>query len=194
MDTDHLSTESQYESWAKRYHEATVSLDNREDKVEAISDEIEHDLRLLGATAIEDRLQDGVPETIADLKEADIKIWVLTGDKLETAIAIGHSTNLIGRDDNIVIIRGGGEGATPVYMQMLNAVEQFFPESGILQEEGIGLDESEQQQTTGFPLQRVNTGVSSLVGHNNGERPGGFVLVIDGAALTHVRLFMGFVV
>ncbi|RPD56361.1 phospholipid-translocating P-type ATPase [Lentinus tigrinus ALCF2SS1-7] len=177
--------ESQYESWSKRYHEASISLDDREDKVEAVSDEIEHDLHLLGATAIEDRLQDGVPEAIADLKEADIKIWVLTGDKLETAIAIGHSTNLIGRDDNIIIIRGGGEGSTPVYVQMLNAVEQFFPESGILQEDGVGLDESQQEQTGGYPLQRVNTGISSLVGHNNGERPGGFVLVIDGGALTH---------
>ncbi|KAH9848849.1 phospholipid-translocating P-type ATPase [Lenzites betulinus] len=180
--------EDEYEAWAKRYHEATVSLDEREEKVEAVSEEIEYGLSLLGATAIEDRLQDGVPETIADLKEAGIKIWVLTGDKLETAIAIGHSTNLIGREDNIVIIRGGGEGATPVYMQMLNAVEQFFPESGILEEDGVKLDDSmvlPQQQSRGYPLQRVNTGGSSLVGHNNGDRPGGFVLVIDGAALTY---------
>ena len=79
-------TEDEYNAWAKRYHEASTSLENREDKVEAVSDEIEHGLSMLGATAIEDRLQDGVPEAIADLKEADIKIWVLTGDKLETAI------------------------------------------------------------------------------------------------------------
>ncbi len=63
-------------------------MDDRDEKVEAVSDEIEQGLRLLGATAIEDRLQDGVPETIADLKEADIKVWVLTGDKLETAIGM----------------------------------------------------------------------------------------------------------
>lgn len=56
--------------------------------MEAVSDEIERDLRLLGATAIEDRLQDGVPEAIADIKLAGIKIWVATGDKLETAIGI----------------------------------------------------------------------------------------------------------
>ena len=94
----------------------------------------------------------------------------------------------------MIIIRGKGEGATPVYMQMLNAVEQFFPGSGILQDEGIGLDESQQQQaTSGYPLQRVNTGVSSLVGHNNGERPGGFVLVIDGNALGDVRGRLHFV-
>lgn len=51
-----------------------------------MSNELEQDLRLLGATAIEDRLQDGVPETIAALKRTGIKIWVATGDKMETAI------------------------------------------------------------------------------------------------------------
>ena len=80
----HLDEE--YQQWSERYQEAIVSLDDREAKVEALGEEIERNLRLLGATAIEDRLQDGVPETIADLKEAGIKIWVATGDKLETAI------------------------------------------------------------------------------------------------------------
>jgi phospholipid-translocating ATPase len=61
-------------------------MDDREGRIEAVADELERNLRLLGATAIEDRLQDGVPETIADLKKAGIKIWVATGDKMETAI------------------------------------------------------------------------------------------------------------
>lgn len=61
-------------------------LEKREETVDRISAELEEGLWLLGATAIEDKLQDGVPETIADLKEAGIKIWVATGDKLETAI------------------------------------------------------------------------------------------------------------
>lgn len=78
--------ESEYEDWSHRYHEATVALEGREEEVEKASDEMEQGLRLLGATAIEDKLQDGVPETIADLKRAGIKIWVATGDKLETAI------------------------------------------------------------------------------------------------------------
>jgi len=63
-------------------------MEDRDEKVEATSDELERDLRLLGATAIEDKLQDGVPEAIADLKRAGIKIWVATGDKLETAIGM----------------------------------------------------------------------------------------------------------
>ena len=80
--------EEYYDEWAERYHAATVALDNREEQIAAICEEIERDLRLLGATAIEDKLQDGVPETIADLKLAGIKVWVATGDKLETAIGM----------------------------------------------------------------------------------------------------------
>jgi phospholipid-translocating ATPase len=61
-------------------------LEDREAKLAAVSEEIELDLRLLGATAIEDKLQDGVPDTIADLKRAGIKVWVLTGDKVRLMI------------------------------------------------------------------------------------------------------------
>lgn len=78
--------EDDYEVWARKFQEASVSLDDREAKLEAVYEEIEGGLSLLGATAIEDRLQDGVPEAIADLKLAGIKVWVATGDKVETAI------------------------------------------------------------------------------------------------------------
>ncbi|TFK36361.1 hypothetical protein BDQ12DRAFT_686784 [Crucibulum laeve] len=178
--------EEEYAAWSERYHEATVAMDDREKKVEAVSNELEQDLRLLGATAIEDRLQDGVPETIEDLKRAGIKIWVATGDKLETAIAIGHSTNLIGRDSNIIVIRGGNpETARPVYQQLMNAVEEFFPESTILKDEGHVRNSAPLTSPygSGDVLRRTDTGISSIVGSNNGDRPGGFVLVIDGGAL-----------
>lgn len=56
-------------------------MENREDKVSDVYEEIELGMILVGATAIEDKLQDGVPECIANLANADIKIWVLTGDK-----------------------------------------------------------------------------------------------------------------
>lgn len=56
-------------------------MDGREDKLGTIYDEIECDMELVGVTAIEDKLQDGVPQTIANLQMAGIKIWVLTGDK-----------------------------------------------------------------------------------------------------------------
>lgn len=58
-----------------------MSHENKDDKLDAIYEEIEKDMTLLGATAIEDKLQDGVPQTIANLGLAGIKLWVLTGDK-----------------------------------------------------------------------------------------------------------------
>ncbi|RDB22204.1 putative phospholipid-transporting ATPase C24B11.12c [Hypsizygus marmoreus] len=177
--------EDEYRAWSERYHEATIAIDGRDERIEAISDELEHDLRLLGATAIEDRLQDGVPETIADLKRAGIKIWVATGDKLETAIAIGHSTNLIGRESNIIVIRGGNPHGRPVYQQMVHAVEEFFPEGDLLTEAEAAAAQAQPADVEDYQLRRIETGISSIVGSNNGERPGGFVLVIDGDALHH---------
>lgn len=59
----------------------SIAMENRDEKLDAVYEEIETDLMLIGASAIEDKLQDGVPETIANLAVADIKIWVLTGDK-----------------------------------------------------------------------------------------------------------------
>lgn len=65
---------------------------------------MESNLQLLGASAIEDKLQDGVPETIFKLMEADIRIWVLTGDKQETAIEIGKSCKLIQESMEVIIL------------------------------------------------------------------------------------------
>lgn len=57
----------------------------------ACCEDMERGLALLGATAVEDKLQEGVPEAIASLKAAGVAVWVLTGDKMETAISIGHT-------------------------------------------------------------------------------------------------------
>jgi magnesium-transporting ATPase (P-type) len=67
-------------------------------------EEIEAGLGLLGCTAIEDKLQDGVPKCIADLARAGVKIWVLTGDKEETAINIGFACQLITDDMRMVVL------------------------------------------------------------------------------------------
>ena len=86
--------EDEYNSWVEGYRNALVSVNDRETELERVSEEVEQHLLLLGATAIEDKLQDGVPEAIADLKRAGIKIWVLTGDKLETAIGVFSHSHL----------------------------------------------------------------------------------------------------
>lgn len=86
--------EDEYAAWATGYHEATTSLSNRQEMVEEAGERIEKNLELAGATAIEDKLQQGVPETIDKLQRANIRIWMLTGDKRETAINIAHSAHL----------------------------------------------------------------------------------------------------
>jgi len=92
----------QFNEWNNKYTKARTNITEIEKKknnefnfIEALEDEIEKDLILIGATAIEDRLQDGVPECIADLAAAGINIWILTGDKEETAINIAIACNLI---------------------------------------------------------------------------------------------------
>eukprot|EP00250_Pteridium_aquilinum_P014698 c22146_g1_i1 orf=313-3942(-) len=90
---------SEYESWSAEFAKAKthVGLD-RDTKLEEASELIEKDLILLGATAVEDKLQEGVPQCIDKLAQAGIKIWVLTGDKLETAINIGFACSLLRQD------------------------------------------------------------------------------------------------
>lgn len=188
--------EDLYEEWSHEYHEASVALERREERMEELASELERDLVLLGATAIEDRLQEGVPETIADLKRAGINVWVATGDKLETAIAIGYSTLLLSKDMNLIVVRGGEYGSpNSAYEQLKRAVERFFGGHETLREmEHQPPDvDPERQGRLSFMRSRPslhrgrNSTVSqaSIVGEDNGQRPGGYALVIDGAALTH---------
>jgi phospholipid-transporting ATPase len=87
--------EQMYSEWSKRYEEASKQLDGRKEAQDLLSEEIERDMVLVGATAIEDKLQDGVPEAIATLARANLSIYVLTGDKQETAINIGYACSLL---------------------------------------------------------------------------------------------------
>lgn len=87
--------EAEYNQFTADVAEAEKDVINRDKRLAGIYDKFERGLVLLGATAVEDRLQDNVPQTIKDLQDAGIKIWMLTGDKLETAENIGHSCNLI---------------------------------------------------------------------------------------------------
>lgn len=95
-----------FEAWNSKYYEATISLVDRDQKMTDLQDEIERELELVGATAIEDKLQDNVGDTIASLKEAGIQVWVLTGDKIETAINIGFSCKLLNDSLEKILIDG----------------------------------------------------------------------------------------
>lgn len=101
--------DSEFELWQTRYEDASTSLTERAVKLRQTAALIECDLKLLGATAIEDKLQDGVPEAIESLRQAGIKVWILTGDKQETAISIGLSCKLLTSDMQSIIINGNSE-------------------------------------------------------------------------------------
>ena len=93
---------SYYENWAEKYAQAGLNIEELEKKktgqanlIDTLMDEVESDLELLGATAIEDKLQDGVPNTIFKIRTAGIAVWMLTGDKQETAINIAFACQLV---------------------------------------------------------------------------------------------------
>ena len=102
-----LMVARRYDAWAQEYYQAELATDSRDDKLDEVADKMERELRFVGVTAIDDKLQTGVPDTIFNLKRAGIKIWVLTGDKQETAINIGTSCRLLGPEmEPLLIING----------------------------------------------------------------------------------------
>lgn len=103
--------EDTYTKWKAQYREAETSLVDRQRRIEEAGDLIEHKFDLAGATAIEDKLQDGVPETIDKLCRANIKVWMLTGDKRETAINIAHSARVCKPYSELYILDANAAGS-----------------------------------------------------------------------------------
>ncbi|KAI6782176.1 phospholipid-transporting ATPase-like protein [Emericellopsis cladophorae] len=105
--------EQEFEEWYRLFDAASTTVGgNRAEELDKAAEIIERDFFLLGATAIEDRLQDGVPETIHTLQQANIKVWVLTGDRQETAINIGMSCKLLSEDMMLLIVNEESAAAT----------------------------------------------------------------------------------
>ena len=96
-----ILSKKEYFKWHKELKSYEMNLQEKDILIQKIYDKIENDLTLLGATIVEDKLQDGVAETIKQLLMAGIKIWVLTGDKADTAENIALSCNLINRNQQI---------------------------------------------------------------------------------------------
>ena len=115
-------SQSEYNTFAQKLNEANMSLENKDKKVEEIYDKIEQNIYLIGCTIVEDKLQDKVPETIKDLRNANIKIWMLTGDKMNTAYNIGLSCNLISTNMKIFKLCGV-EKKLNEQMEMVNKEE-----------------------------------------------------------------------
>lgn len=86
---------SEFEQWHFSYEAASTALSGRAALLRKVAHTIENNLAILGASGIEDKLQKGVPDAIESLRVAEINVWVLTGDKQETAISIGYSSKLL---------------------------------------------------------------------------------------------------
>ncbi|XP_062367174.1 phospholipid-transporting ATPase ID [Cinclus cinclus] len=159
--------ESYYKDWSKRLHRAGSVLEAREDYLARLYDEVEHDMMLLGATAIEDKLQQGVPETIAILTLANIKIWVLTGDKQETAVNIGYSCKML-TDDMTEVFVVTGHTVLEVREELRKAREKMMDAS--------------QSVCNGFSYQeKLSSRLTSVLEAIAGE----YALVINGHSLAH---------
>ena len=90
----------------KAHAEAMLEMEGRAERLLALRAGLERDMTLIGATAIEDCLQEGVAQTISDLLDANIKVWMLTGDKVETAEQIALSCGLMAASDTVIPVYG----------------------------------------------------------------------------------------
>uniref|UniRef100_A0A915BAB5 Phospholipid-transporting ATPase n=2 Tax=Parascaris univalens TaxID=6257 RepID=A0A915BAB5_PARUN len=196
-----------FADWQKRQKAAALEMYNRQEKLDAIYEEIEHDMMLLGATAIEDKLQDGVPETIAKLASANIKIWVLTGDKQETAINIGYSCRLLTENmREVFVIDGETEREVEVQLKAVKRrLEQTLGSDVVRGEDTynarltqadiafINPSDSVAKPQKGSQQNLDARGAIENQSHGNGLSAAdddeadteGFALVINGHSLTH---------
>ncbi|XP_062431499.1 phospholipid-transporting ATPase VD [Rhea pennata] len=111
-----VMSDAEYAEWLNLHFLAETSIDNREELLLESAIRLETKLTLLGATGIEDRLQEGVPDTIQALRKAGIKIWMLTGDKRETAVNIAYACKLLEPDDKIFTLKSQSRDACALVM------------------------------------------------------------------------------
>ncbi|PPQ62936.1 hypothetical protein CVT24_006176 [Panaeolus cyanescens] len=142
--------DAEYQQWSTIYNQAAATINGRGEALDQAAELIEKDLFLLGATAIEDKLQDGVPDTIHTLQMAGIKVWVLTGDRQETAINIGMSCRLISESMNLVIVNEENAHDTQDFLTKRLAAIKSQRSSGELEDLALIID----GKSLGFALEK----------------------------------------
>ncbi|GLU20283.1 hypothetical protein SLE2022_364910 [Rubroshorea leprosula] len=156
--------EEEYVAFNEEFTQAKNSVSaDRNEMVESVAEKIEKDLILLGTTAVEDKLQSGVPECIDKLAQAGIKIWVLTGDKMETAINIGYACSLL------------RQGMKQILINSETPENKAFEKSG----ESSAAAEAFKESV----IRQINEGKELLAASN--ESLEALALIIDGKSLTH---------
>lgn len=124
-----VMSDTEYAEWLRNHFLAETSIDNREELLLESAMRLENKLTLLGATGIEDRLQEGVPEAIEALHKAGIKIWMLTGDKQETAVNIAFACKLLEPNDKLFILNTESKNACEMLMDTILKELQKNPAS-----------------------------------------------------------------
>ena len=99
--TQKLISEKDFTSWFNEYSQALTSMENRKEKLRQVISKLENNMEFLCVTGVEDLLQDEVATTIENLRNAGIKLWMLTGDKVETATCISISAGLKAKNHKI---------------------------------------------------------------------------------------------
>merc|ERR1712223_2094309 len=151
--------EDEYEEWAAEHSIAENSLHQRDRLLFESYNKIEWDMTLLGATGIEDKLQEDVPESISSLRKAGIVIWVLTGDKQETAINIAYSCKLFSKNMEIIKINARSRDAADRIIQYhIDSIEEESENSIILTTKDGQQPPSKEQNNLNFwkHLKRFN--------------------------------------
>ena len=120
--------EKDFYNWREKLHVEELSIQKRHKIIEKYYDAIEKNFELLGATIVEDKLQDKVPETIKEIKSAGIKFWVLTGDKMSTAENIGFSCNLISKQQKIFKLNCLNNDMERIKFDSYKEIIKFFHE------------------------------------------------------------------
>ncbi|XP_018517728.1 LOW QUALITY PROTEIN: probable phospholipid-transporting ATPase VD [Lates calcarifer] len=188
--------EEEYEVWLKRQLLAESSIENREELLLESAQRLETNLTLLGTTGIVDRLQEEVPETIEALQKAGIKVWVLTGDKQETAINIAYACKLLCPNDQLLTANCGSKDACAAFLEELKLEVQRGQDSLTeLTAAGTGGEScsgsgsgpgsgSGSASASGLGLGSGSASGSGLDSGSGSSIAASFILVIDGQTLS----------
>ncbi|XP_063650208.1 probable phospholipid-transporting ATPase IM isoform X4 [Pan troglodytes] len=158
-----------FKEWHKMLEDANAATEERDERIAGLYEEIERDLMLLGATAVEDKLQEGVIETVTSLSLANIKIWVLTGDKQETAINIGYACNMLTDDMNDVFVIAGNN-AVEVREELRKAKQNLFGQNRNFSNGHVVCEKKQQLELDSIVEETLT---------------GDYALIINGHSLAH---------
>ena len=103
--TQKIISENDFNEWNKEYKNALTAMENRKEKIAEVVSKLENNMDFLCVTGVEDLLQDEVATTIDNLRNAGMKVWMLTGDKVETATCISISAGIKSKNQSIFTIR-----------------------------------------------------------------------------------------